>query len=51
MILSSTLELFLYYIDIPFINGKYIHGEKAFCRLYSNQVEYDDSISFPYISN
>ena len=32
--------------DVPFINGKYTHGNNAFFRLYSNHIQYDDSISF-----
>ena len=36
----------MYYKDVPFVNGKYIHGGKDFLRLYSNHIKYDDSISF-----
>ena len=34
------------YSDVPFINGKYTHGEDVFYRLYSNHIQYDDSIAF-----
>ena len=34
------------YSDAPFINGKYAHGRYAFNRLYSNHIQYDESISF-----
>ena len=34
------------YSDVPFINGKYTHGEDAFYRLYSSHIQYDESISF-----
>ena len=34
------------YSDAPFTNGMYTHGEEAFFRLYSNHIQYDDSISF-----
>ena len=34
------------YSDVPFINGKYTHDEQAFVRLYSNHIQYDDSIPF-----
>lgn len=36
----------MYYKDVPFVNGKYIHGGKVFLRLHSNHIKYDDSISF-----
>ena len=32
--------------DVPFINGMYTHGKNAFFRLYSNHIQYDDSIPF-----
>ena len=35
-----------YYKDVPFINGEYTHGKNAFYRLYSNHIQYDESISF-----
>ena len=28
------------YSDVPFINGKYTHGEDTFYRLYSNHIQY-----------
>ena len=34
------------YLDIPFIDGEYTHGADTFNRLYSNHIQYDDSISF-----
>ena len=34
------------YSDVPFINGKYTHGEDAFFRLYSNPIQYDEGILF-----
>ena len=34
------------YSDVPFVNGKYTHSIEAFFRLYSNHIQYDDSISF-----
>ena len=34
------------YSDVPFINGKYTHGEQAFFRLYSNHIQYDEGMKF-----
>ena len=28
--------------DVPFINGKYTHGENAFHRLHSNYIQHDE---------
>ena len=30
--------------DVPFINGNYVHGEDAFCRLYSNHIQHDEGM-------
>ena len=32
--------------DVPFINGKYTHGKYAFCRLYSNHIQYNEGMIF-----
>ena len=35
--------------DVPFINGKYTPGKESFYRLYSNQIQYDEGITFESI--
>ena len=37
------------YSDVPFVNGKYSHGEKAFYTLFSNHIQYDEGIGFEFI--
>ena len=34
------------YSDVPFVNGKYIHGIEAFFVLTNIHIQYDESISF-----
>ena len=36
--------MFSDYSDVPFINGKYTHGEDAFYRLYSSHIQYDEGM-------
>ena len=40
------LTLFILYSDVPFTNGKYIHGTNTFFNLYSKHIQFDESISF-----
>ena len=40
----NCLFFFIYYIDVPFQSGYYTHGDDAFHRLYSSQIQYDASI-------
>ena len=41
----------IHYADVPFQYSYYSHGEDAFHRLYSKQIQYDESIWLPISSS
>ena len=43
VIINSIKPDFFIFLDIPFANGQYTHGESSFYRLQTNSVYHDDS--------